>query len=152
MNRETGYRSCNLGRWESQCDKNPTLMSTPIGPSSVPASALLSTWTAHDWRDGLNLGEFSALDRISAHTHYSTYEIVVVSPLSGEVLVRGGQFFPEFAPARLAGASLGGSFLKMRCIHVGFRIEFALDDKVIITSPVRTLAVNAATPPAAGVM
>jgi hypothetical protein len=127
-------------------------MSTSIGPSSVPASALLSTWTAHDWRDGLKLDELSALDRISARTHYSTYEIVIVSPMSGEVLVRGGQFFPEFTPARLAGASLGTSLLKMRSMHVGFRIEFALDDKVIITSPVRTLAVNAASLPASGVM
>ena len=40
-------------------------MNTSIGPARVPASALLSTWTAHDWRDGLNLGELSALDRIT---------------------------------------------------------------------------------------
>jgi len=127
-------------------------MNTSIGPATVPASALLSTWTAHDWRDGLNLGELSALDRITARTHYSTYEIVVVSPMSGEVLVRGGQFFPEFTPARLAGASLGSSLLKMRSMYVGFRVEFALDGRVIITSPVRTLAVNAASLPPAGVM
>ena len=126
-------------------------MSTSIGPSPVPAAALLSTWTAHDWRDGLRLDDLSALDRISARTHYSTYEIIVVSPTSGEVQVRGGQFFPEFTPARLAGASLGSSLLKMRSMHVGFRIEFALEDKVIITSPVRTLDVNAAPLPA-GVM
>ncbi len=127
-------------------------MNTSIGPATVPASALLSTWTAHDWRDGLNLGELSALDRITARTHYSTYEIVVVSPMSGEVLVRGGQFFPEFTPARLAGASLGSSLLKMRSMYVGFRVEFALDGRVIITSPVRTLAVNAASLPPSGVM
>ena len=127
-------------------------MSASTGPTTVPASALLSTWSAHDWRDGLNLRELSALDRISARTHYSTYEIVVVSPTSDEVLVRGGQFFPEFTPARLAGASLGTSFLKMRSIHVGFSIEFALDDKVIITSPVRALHVNAAPLPSVGVM
>jgi hypothetical protein len=127
-------------------------MNTSIGPATVPASALLSTWTAHDWRDGLNLGELSALDRITARTHYSTYEIVVVSPMSGEVMVRGGQFFPEFTPARLAGASLGSSLLKMRSMYVGFRVEFAFDGRVIITSPVRTLAVNAASLPASQVM
>lgn len=127
-------------------------MNTSIGPAAVPAAALLSTWSAHDWRDGLNLGELSALDRITARTYYSTYEIVVVSPTSGDVLVRGGQFFPEFTPARLAGASLGTSLLKMRSMHVGFRVEFALDDRVIITSPVRTLAVNAASRPAGQLM
>jgi hypothetical protein len=113
-----------------------------IRPASVPASALLSTWTAHDWRDGLRLDDLSALDRITARTCYSTYEIVVVSPSTGEILVRGGQFFPEFTPARLAGASLGGSLLKMRSMYVGFRIELALDGRVIITSPVRALAVE----------
>jgi hypothetical protein len=127
-------------------------MNTSIGPAKVPAAALLSTWTDHDWRDGLNLGELSALDRITARTHYSTYEIVVVSPTSGEVLVRGGQFFPEFAPARLAGASLGSSMLKMRSMYVGFSIEFALDGRVIITSPVRTIAVKSASLPAGQVM
>ncbi|MBI3403248.1 MAG: hypothetical protein HY048_17690 [Acidobacteria bacterium] len=116
-----------------------------IRPTSVPASALLSTWTAHDWRDGLKLDEVSALDRITARTCYSTYEIVIVSPVTGEILVRGGQFFPEFAPARLAGASLGGSLLKMRSLYVGFRMELALDGRVIITSPVRTLTVEPAS-------
>jgi hypothetical protein len=118
--------------------------SSGIRPASVPASALLSTWTAHDWRDGLKLDELSALDRITIRTYYSNYEIVIVSTVTGEILVRGGQFFPEFAPARLAGASLGGSLLKMRSIYIGFRIELALEGRVIITSPVRTLAVEPA--------
>lgn len=115
-----------------------------IRPASAPAAALLSTWTEHDWRDGLKLDELSALDRIIARTWYSTYEIVV-SPTSGEELVRGGRFFPEFTRARLAGASLGGSLLKMRSMYVGFRIEFACEGRVIITSPVRTLAVDHAS-------
>jgi hypothetical protein len=127
-------------------------MNTSTGKATVPAGALLSTWTAHDWRDGLNLGELSSLDRIIAQTHYSTYEIVVVSPISGEVQVRGGQFFPEFTLARLAGASLGGSLLKMRSMHVGFSVEFAHDGRVIITSPVRTLAVKGASLSAGRVM
>ena len=127
-------------------------MNTSIGSGKVPASALLNTWTAHDWRDGLNVGDLSALDRIVARTCYSTYEIVVVSPASGEVLVRGGQFFTEFTPAHLAGASLGTSLLKMRSVYVGFRIEFALGGRVIITSPVRTLGMKPAALAAGGVM
>jgi hypothetical protein len=69
---------------------------------------------------------------------------VIVSPTSAEVLVRGGEFFPAFTAARLAGCTLGGSFLKMRSIHVGFRIEFAVGRGVIVTSPVRTIAVEPA--------
>jgi serine/threonine protein kinase len=32
--------------------------------------------------------------------------------------VRGGQFFPTYTPARLAGSSLGGSFLKQHGIYL----------------------------------
>lgn len=119
--------------------------SSVIRPASVPASALLSTWTEHDWRDGMKLDDVSALDRITARTCYSTYEIVISNPATGEILVRGGRFFPEFTPARLAGASMGGSLLKVRSMYVGFRIEFALEGRVIITSPVRKLAVQQAS-------
>jgi len=55
--------------------------------------------------------------------------------------VRGGEFFPEFTTVRLAGSTLGGSFLKMRSIHLGFRIEFGVGRGVIVTSPVRTISV-----------
>lgn len=40
--------------------------------------------------------------------------------------MRGGAFFPEFTPVRLAGASLGGSFLKLRIVQVGFAIAFSI--------------------------
>jgi hypothetical protein len=33
----------------------------------------------------------------------------------------------------------------MRSMHVGFRVELAIDGRVIITSPVRTLAVEPAS-------
>ena len=58
-------------------------------------------------------------------------------------VIRTGEpeFFPEFTKARLAGCTLGGSFLKLRSIHLGFHMEFALATGVIITSPVRTIDV-----------
>ena len=127
-------------------------MNTSNGPATVLSAAVLRTWAAHDWRDGLNLGDLSALDRIMARTNNSIYEIVVVSPMGGDVLVRGGRFFPEFTPAHLAGASLGGSLLKMRSMHIGFRVEFACGGRVVITSPVCALAVKPASVGDVGVM
>jgi hypothetical protein len=109
--------------------------------TAVPAAAVLSTWNSHSWDNGLHIDQLSALDRITVLTHHSTYEIVIVSPATGEVLVRGGEFFPEFTSVRLAGSTLGGSFLKMRSVHLGFRIEFAVGRGVIVTSPVRTITV-----------
>ena len=110
-------------------------------PVAVPASGVLSAWSTHDWRGGVQVDELSALERLIVQTMNSTYEIVLLSPTAANVLVRGGAFFPVFTPARLAGSSLGGSFLKLRSIHVGFRMEFSTDTGFIITSSVRTVAI-----------
>ena len=110
-------------------------------PAPVPASGLLSAWSAHDWHGGVHVSDLSALERLIVTTANSTYEIIMVSPASADVLVRGGAFFPVFTPARLAGSSLGGSFLKMRSVHVGFRLELGTRQGFIITSAVRTIAI-----------
>ncbi len=107
----------------------------------VPARGLLSSWSAHDWRGGIKVDELAALERLIVATANSTYEIVLVAPASAEVLIRGGAFFPVFTRARLAGSSLGGSFLKMRSVHVGFRLELGTDRGFIITSPVRSVTI-----------
>ena len=109
--------------------------------TAVPAAAVLTAWNSHSWEDGLHIEQLVALDRLTVLTLHSTYEIVVVTPATGEILVRGGEFFPQFTAARLAGSTLGGSFLKMRSVHVGFRIEFAVGRGVIVTSPVRSISV-----------
>src|SRR5215218_3303640 len=85
--------------------------------TAVPASATLSAWQHHPWSDGVSIDQLSPLDRLIVRTRHSTYEIVATEAGSAEVLVRGGSFFPEFTPVRLAGASLGGSFLKLRSVH-----------------------------------
>ena len=112
-----------------------------VVPASVPARRLLSSWSAHDRRGGIRVDDLSALERLIVKTANSTYEIVLVAPERAEVLVRGGAFFPVFTPARLAGSSLGGSFLKLRSVHVGFRLELGTERGFIITSPVRAVAV-----------
>ena len=110
-------------------------------PVPVPARGLLSSWSAHDWRGGIRVDEMAALERLIVTTANSTYEIILVAPASANVLVRGGAFFPVLTPARLAGSSLGGSFLKLRSVHVGFRLELGTDHGFIITSPVRTVTI-----------
>jgi hypothetical protein len=112
----------------------------------VPASATLAAWQRHQWSEGLSIDQLSPLDRLIVRTHHSTYEIVATEAGAGAVLVRGGSFFPDFTPARLAGASLGGSFLKLRSVHVGFAIELLIGTRAIVTSPVRSISVAAARP------
>jgi hypothetical protein len=112
----------------------------------VPTRGLLSAWSSHDWRGGIHVEEMAALDRLVVTTLNSTYEIILLAPDRAEVLVRGGAFFPVFTPARLAGSSLGGSFLKLRSVHVGFRLELGCDRGFVITSPVRSVTI---APPSA---
>jgi hypothetical protein len=96
----------------------------------------------HEPTHEVNLDQLSTFDRIIVTTQNHPYEIVVTSPGSANVVVRGGGYFPEFTAARLAGSSLGGSFLKTRCVTVGLRLEFtARDGRAIITTRVRSISV-----------
>jgi hypothetical protein len=81
------------------------------------------------------------MERLTVRTENSTYDIHVICGRTGEILIRGGRFFPEFTQARLAGSSLGGSFLKLRGIYVGFSLEVHFEKRLIITSRVRKIAV-----------
>ena len=111
---------------------------------SCSASALLDTWSSHSWTEGLQLENMQDMETLIVRTENSTYEITVICGRTGDILIRGGQFFPEFAEARLAGSSLGGSFLKLRGVYVGFSLEVHFDKRLIITSRVRKITVASA--------
>ena len=106
---------------------------------SCPAGALLDTWSSHDWSEGVQLETIQDMKNLEVRTENSFYEITVICGRAGDILVRGGSFFPEFTPARLAGSSLRGSFLKVRGIYAGFNLEIHLGEKLIITSRVRQI-------------
>jgi hypothetical protein len=109
----------------------------------VPVSAELNSWTTHDWRDGVLVSDLAVHDRVTVRTLNSTYEIIVMEPQTAEVLVRGGRFFPQFTPARVAGSSLGGSFLKLHGVYAGFQLELVTDVLPVITTRMRTVVVTA---------
>ena len=126
----------------------PTAEPLTVPDSSVEDArdaASPTRWSIDDWRDEVRLDQLSEGDRILATTGNHTYEIVVTSPRTGEVLVRGGHFFPGFIPASLAGSALGGSSLKMRTVCVGGRLEFAFGTTPVVTTRVRTVRVVHAT-------
>ena len=108
---------------------------------SCSARALLDTWSSHSWTEGVQLETMLVMETLSVDTENSTYEITVISGRTGDILVRGGRFFPEFTPARLAGSSLGGSFLKLRGVYIGFNLEIHFDQRMIVTSRVRRISV-----------
>ena len=106
---------------------------------SCPAAADLDVWSAHVWRNGVQIETLPDLETLAVRTRNSLYEITVLSARTAEVLVRGGQFFPTHTPACLAGSSLGGSFLKQHGIYVGFRMEIHYDKQSIVTTEVQSI-------------
>ncbi len=103
------------------------------------AEGILDNWSKREWSDGLQIETLDDLDCLCVKTENSTYEITILSKHSGEVMVRGGQFFPERTAVHLAGSSMGGSFLKLRGIYLGFNLEFQYDGRRIVTSRVKSI-------------
>jgi len=99
----------------------------------------LQWWSSQDWARGVDLTVLSGLEQFTVRTKNTSYEITILSPPTGEVLVRGGRFFPEHTRAHLAGCSMGGSFLKVRAIHPGFLMEFMHDGQRIVTTRVKEI-------------
>ena len=107
----------------------------------VPAAIDFDTWKAHQWTNGVQIDQLPDLTTLIVQTQNSSYEITTICGRTGEVLVRGGGFFPHRTPACLSGASLGGSFLKLWGIYVGFKMEILHDGRPIVTSLVRSIAI-----------
>jgi hypothetical protein len=110
--------------------------------SSVPATAVLDNWTQAEWTDGCQVDAAAVFQTLTVVTRNSLYQLVVLDPARGLVRLRGGQFFPDWRDAQLAGCSLGGSFLKMRGIYAGFCMELHVDGETVITSPVTRLTLT----------
>ena len=107
----------------------------------VPTTCDLETWCGLPWANGVQLDALRQLETLEVRTKNSVYEITLMNPASGEVLVRGGSFFPVYTKARVAGASLAGSFLKVFGIYIGFSIEFAVNAETIVTTRVREIEI-----------
>ena len=105
---------------------------------SHPA-ANLDTWSHYAWTDGLQIEALPGLESIEVRTKNSVYEITVMAPHAGEILVRGGRFFPAYTRAVLAGATLGGSFLKRHGIYVGFLMELQHAGQTLVTTRVQSI-------------
>jgi len=90
---------------------------------SFPKDGILDACSDLEWNDGAQIDQIEKLTTLAVQTSNSLYEITVLNGHTGEVLARGGEFFPVRTPVRLEGSTCGGSILKRRGIYVGLRME-----------------------------
>jgi hypothetical protein len=108
----------------------------------VLREAILDNWARADWTGGCQVDALPALQPLTVITRNHFYELIVLTPQTGQIRVRGGLLIPEWTEAILAGCSLGGSFLKLRGIYAGFCMELHLKGEVIVTTPVQKLTLS----------
>src|SRR5262245_16222474 len=101
--------------------------STAYEGSETMMGTTIESWLRRASADAIDLGACQPSERIIVKTRGSIYELIVVAGRAGEVLVRGGRFFPEFREAILSGSTGGGSCLKLRSLGVGLCMEFLVD-------------------------
>lgn len=104
---------------------------------SVPRGAILSAWSDSEWTGGVQIDRLPQLTTLAVRTAHSLYEITILDGYTGEVLVRGGKFFPERTPATLNGSSFGGAILKWRGIYPGMKLELVPQPAVLQSETVR---------------
>jgi hypothetical protein len=104
------------------------------------AATSLDSWLSRDWSQCVQIPSLEEFQHLHVCTRNTLYEIIVINH-SGDVRVRGGRYFPDWTAARFAGSTAGGSFLKRLGIVLGLQMEFELERRRIITSPIRTIAV-----------
>lgn len=102
--------------------------------------------TAFQPAHAIQLESCAAFESILVTTRRSVYEIIVLPGRAGEVMVRGGRFFPEFRRASIAGSLLGRSALKVGSICVGLNLELNEDGRRLVTSRVQAIARPASQP------
>jgi hypothetical protein len=90
---------------------------------SCSKGAIFDFWSDSEWNNGVQIDQMEELTTLAVQTSNTLYEITVLNGHAGEVLVRGGEFFPVRTPVRLEGSTCGGSILKRRGIYVGSRME-----------------------------
>jgi hypothetical protein len=129
-----------MSHTENVVSPHQEIASPAYEESRTGMGTTIEGWLSRASDSSIDLRACVPFERIIAKTRGSVYELVVVAGRIGEVLVRGGRFFPEFRGAFLRGSTAGGSSLKLRSLGVGLRMEFLVGDRVVLTSPVSELS------------
>jgi DksA/TraR C4-type zinc finger protein len=89
----------------------------------------------------LPFGNLKPFDTILLQTHNSDYRILLLDPTTGRALVEGGSYMAHPSEALVRGSAIPGSEFRGGEICVGCRVEMWVDERVFITSPVKSIEV-----------
>jgi hypothetical protein len=92
--------------------------------------------------DELALESLQPFDTILLRTYNSDYRILLLDPKSGRALIEGGDYLVEPNEALLRGSAIPGSEFKAGSICVGSRLEIWVDERVVLTSTIRSVHVK----------
>ena len=90
----------------------------------------------------LLLESLNSFDTILLRTYNSDYRILLLDPKIGRALVEGGDYLLEPNDALLKGSAAPGEALKPGAICVGGRLEMWINERVFLTSPVKSMFVK----------
>ena len=113
---------------------------TSTSSAGSPVQARLAERAAARIGDTLQLDRCPELEWITVRTLRSVYDVIVLSGDTGTVMIRGGDLFPEFCRATITGSLFHAVAIKPGVIAVGLNLEFVVDGRSIITSPVQDIS------------
>lgn len=134
---------CGRAIDETRLDIDPALALCIDCWSREPGNAVSSEHaTKSSGTSELMLESLSPFDTILVTTYNSNYRILVLDPETGRALVEGGDYLLEPNDALLKGSASLGDALKPGAICVGSRLEMWINDRVFLTSPVKSVYVK----------
>ena len=113
---------------EDALDRSPVVRP----PAAAPGEAVAGS-TAPAVVDEVSLVELPPYSRLHVWTRRTRYMLVVVAPFGAELLLQGGERFPQPVTAFLPGAG---------DIAVGRRLAFRIGERRVHTSRVRRIEIN----------
>ena len=92
--------------------------------------------------DDVLLESLNPFDTILLRTHNSDYHILLLDPKTGRALVEGGEYLVEPNEALLRGSAIPGCEFKGGWICAGSRLEIWVDERVLLTSTIKSVHVK----------
>jgi Prokaryotic dksA/traR C4-type zinc finger len=92
--------------------------------------------------DDVALESLKPFDTLLLRTYNSDYRILLLDPKTGRALIEGGDYLVEPNEALLRGSAIPGSEFKAGSICVGSRLEIWVDERVLLTSTIKSVHVK----------